>query len=244
MDRDEIRKLILEVLKSEGKDIITQLDILPKVVKSRHTDFKEGVDVDTISEITSGNGVAIDGFTIKDNSFDLGSDAQGDVYYRGASVLARLAAGTSGKYLKTGGAGANPSWDTPTVAGIDTFYDAATTPDSTTATADYEALAGSSLSVVVGVTSDVILIGSALADSDVNAQLCYLRCAWDTGGTPTYGLGMIVGVPDAGLYYPILAFHRIAAVAAATYTAQLQVKVNAGTGTYYNGELFALVLPN
>ena len=45
------------------------------------------------------------------------SDAQGDVYYRnGSGLFARLAAGTSGKYLKTQGAGANPTWDTPTAS--------------------------------------------------------------------------------------------------------------------------------
>jgi hypothetical protein len=37
---------------------------------------------------------------------------QGDVLYRDGSGLARLPAGTSGQYLKTGGSGANPSWDT------------------------------------------------------------------------------------------------------------------------------------
>ena len=35
---------------------------------------------------------------------------QGDVLYRDGSGLARLAAGTSGHVLTTGGAGANPSW--------------------------------------------------------------------------------------------------------------------------------------
>ena len=37
---------------------------------------------------------------------------QGDVLYYGGSGLARLAAGTSGQYLKTQGAGANPVWGT------------------------------------------------------------------------------------------------------------------------------------
>ena len=37
---------------------------------------------------------------------------QGDILYRGASGLARLAAGTSGQFLKTQGAGANPVWGT------------------------------------------------------------------------------------------------------------------------------------
>jgi hypothetical protein len=35
---------------------------------------------------------------------------QGDILYRGSSTWAVLAPGTSGQYLKTGGASANPSW--------------------------------------------------------------------------------------------------------------------------------------
>lgn len=42
----------------------------------------------------------------------IGSAAQGDILYRGASSWARLAAGTSGQFLKTLGSGANPAWDT------------------------------------------------------------------------------------------------------------------------------------
>ena len=39
------------------------------------------------------------------------SDARSDVYFRNASgVLARLPAGTSGYFLKTLGAGADPAW--------------------------------------------------------------------------------------------------------------------------------------
>ena len=37
---------------------------------------------------------------------------QGDVLYRDGSGLQRLAAGTNGQYLKTQGAGANPTWAT------------------------------------------------------------------------------------------------------------------------------------
>lgn len=46
-----------------------------------------------------------------------GSVAHGDIIYRGASGWARLPAGTSGEYLKTLGAGANPDWDTPSGGG-------------------------------------------------------------------------------------------------------------------------------
>ena len=37
---------------------------------------------------------------------------QGDILYRDGSGLARLAAGTNGQVLQTGGSGANPSWGT------------------------------------------------------------------------------------------------------------------------------------
>ena len=40
----------------------------------------------------------------------VGSAAQGDLLYRGASTWTRLAAGTSGRVLQTKGTGANPEW--------------------------------------------------------------------------------------------------------------------------------------
>jgi hypothetical protein len=46
----------------------------------------------------------------------VGSAAQGDILYRGASTWTRLAAGTSGHFLKTQGAGANPTWAAASVA--------------------------------------------------------------------------------------------------------------------------------
>ncbi len=39
------------------------------------------------------------------------SEAQGDVLFHNGSTWTRLAAGTSGQYLKTQGSGANPKWD-------------------------------------------------------------------------------------------------------------------------------------
>lgn len=48
----------------------------------------------------------------------IGSAAQGDILYRGASAWARLAAGTSGQFLKTNGAGANPAWADQSATGL------------------------------------------------------------------------------------------------------------------------------
>src|SRR5258707_5823534 len=45
----------------------------------------------------------------------VGSEAQGDILYRGASTWALLSASTDGKQLTTHGAGSNPTWETGTV---------------------------------------------------------------------------------------------------------------------------------
>jgi hypothetical protein len=50
----------------------------------------------------------------------VGSAAQGDILYRGASGWTRLAAGTAGKTLQTNGTGADPSWVTPTLSLVST----------------------------------------------------------------------------------------------------------------------------
>jgi len=43
---------------------------------------------------------------------------QGDILYRDGSGLQRLGAGTSGQFLKTQGASANPTWDTVSSGGL------------------------------------------------------------------------------------------------------------------------------
>lgn len=49
----------------------------------------------------------------------MGSDAQGDILIRGVTSYQRLAAGTSGQFLKTLGSGANPLWaDVLSVAAV------------------------------------------------------------------------------------------------------------------------------
>jgi hypothetical protein len=48
---------------------------------------------DHIAESTAGHGVEIDGVTLKDGGFAIGSDADGDMYYRASGALARYASG-------------------------------------------------------------------------------------------------------------------------------------------------------
>lgn len=57
----------------------------------------------------------------------VGSAAQGDILYRGASTWTRLGAGTSGHYLKTQGAAANPVWAAVSGGGTSAQVDTYTT---------------------------------------------------------------------------------------------------------------------
>ncbi|MFQ3578662.1 MAG: hypothetical protein SNJ71_00800 [Bacteroidales bacterium] len=68
------------------------------------------IAADAISEITTGNGVTIDGLNIKDGGFNVGSDADGDIYYRSTGVLTRLPKGSAGQVLKMNSAGTAPEW--------------------------------------------------------------------------------------------------------------------------------------
>ena len=52
----------------------------------------------------------LDGEIVLGDYPDFPSTAQGDVFYHDGTKLARLAAGTSGYFLKTQGAAANPAW--------------------------------------------------------------------------------------------------------------------------------------
>jgi len=61
------------------------------------------------------NGGTIDGMTVTvtEAQFNIGTSNQGDVYYdNGTTDQTRLPPGTSGQFLKTQGAAANPVWDT------------------------------------------------------------------------------------------------------------------------------------
>jgi hypothetical protein len=65
----------------------------------------QGGDINTSGNVSEGG-------TILSNKYVgiPGSSAQGDILIRDASNWTRLSAGTSGQYLKTQGAGANPIW--------------------------------------------------------------------------------------------------------------------------------------
>ena len=100
------------------------------------------------------NNNAVDGAKIA-----MTSDAQGDVLFYGGTDYERLAPGTSGKFLKTQGAGANPTWDdvpaaSPVGGGSDKiFYEnGQTVTTAYTVTASNNAVSAGPVAVTANVT--------------------------------------------------------------------------------------------
>jgi len=72
--------------------------------------FNNPILVDDIDENTLDHGVEVEGLVIKDSGFALGSDADGDIYYRGSGALARLAKGTGYQHLRMNSGATAPEW--------------------------------------------------------------------------------------------------------------------------------------
>ena len=105
----------------------------------------------------------------------IGSAAQGDILYRGASAWARLPAGTNGQLLRTNGAAANPSWQSVPVQGTSqAFSGSSITFTSIPATAKMITIpvaqmgTASSVSVLIrlGTSSGVVTTGYQSAGSN------------------------------------------------------------------------------
>ena len=72
-----------------------------------HREF--GINVGPLGRF-DGNGVGITNIPL--TALTVASQAQGDIIYFNGTSWVRLPAGTSGKFLQTLGAGANPTWAT------------------------------------------------------------------------------------------------------------------------------------
>ena len=115
----------------------------------------------------------------------IGSAAQGDILYRGASAWLRLAAGTAGQFLKTQGAGADIQWGSVT-AGF--------------SPASVQTLSGTEVDFT-GIPSTVNAICITITDVTISASTIHLLVQiGDSGGIENTGYvshGSIIGVGNA-----------------------------------------------
>lgn len=90
---------------------------------------------------------------------NISGTAQGDVYYNNGSAIARLAPGTSGHVLTTGGSGANPSWAAAVGGKILQVKHGNHTPQvSTTSTSYQDVSSNTNVSITPSATTSKILV--------------------------------------------------------------------------------------
>lgn len=112
-----------------------------------------------------------------------GTEAQGDIAYRNATVWTRLATGTAGQSLKVNSGATAPEWVT-TSSLTETFTNKRTNPRLVTA-ASYTTDTGTSLSVATCDQFEVTALAGALKFNN-------------PGGTPVGGNKLIIRVKDDG----------------------------------------------
>ena len=140
-------------------------------LKVNEIDSKTGTTITVTTGKTLAGTDIIDTAQITANAVDLTklSDGTqgGTLYYGAAGAPTELAAGTSGKFLKTLGAGADPAWDdvpagAPTGGGTDKiFFENEMTVDTNyTVTSNYNAMSAGIVTVASGIT--VTLTGTSV----------------------------------------------------------------------------------
>lgn len=137
------------------------------------------VDSATISAISASDLAA---GAVTGSKILMGSDTRGDLLYFNGTAYARLPAGTSGQFLKSGGAGADPSWDTP--SGLATFASPTVT---LSATASAGALGTTLRSDCVIAAFDATLpVTLAIGDSAATGDAAFAARRNHVHGMPTF----------------------------------------------------------
>jgi len=168
----------------------------------------------------------------------IGSDAQGDVLYYDGTNYARLGAGTSGQFLKTQGAGANPTWDDVTTTigqvvssvstGVATGATAIpaddTIPQCTSEGTEFHSLAITPTNASSTLVIDVTVFGSISTNGQVYAILCVDSTA--------NALAAVGAAADASDRETISFTHSLSAGSTSARTYKVRVGPSAGTFTF------------
>lgn len=179
----------------------------------------------------------------------VGSAAQGDILYRGASGWERLGAGTSGRFLRTNGAAANPSWN---AAPVETAVITSNYTDSTGTLAN---VTGMSFSLAAN--ERVTAIFSGFWATSVNAYgfrydftgpsspsyVLYGESAFTAAaairteaGATAFSTTILQTVGSPSLYLPItIQLHAVAGASGGTVQLRMGGESNLATLTLYQG---------
>lgn len=161
----------------------------------------------------------------------ISSEAQGDVLYNNGSNWVRLAAGTSGQFLKTNGAAANPAWADGGGKEIKVNTATWTTNFTTTSTSFVDVTSGT---VTVsgldsGKTYDLIAVANVpKLDNTNNTGLCSMQMVVDsTNDSVIHAYNTNAGQGLFGACHG----SKLGVTGSTSYSAKIQIKSNSGSYT-------------
>ena len=126
-----------------------------------------GVEVFSLIIHDAGNAPVIEDNSVTGAKIALGSDAQGDVMYYNGSDWARLAAGTSGHFLKTQGTGANPAWAEAGGGKVLQVVSTTKTDTFSTTSDSFTDVTGLTVSITPAATSSKVLVIASVVWTNV-----------------------------------------------------------------------------
>lgn len=175
-------------------------------------------------------------------TFTLGSDAQGDIFFRSAGgTINRLAPGTSGHFLKTQGAAADPIWAAASGGGASvSVYQINTLAQQSSSATSYEHLSTGTQTVVLAGTSNVFVYARCNARNQNSGAYAYFRVVYVVGGGTTQIGGESYGI--ANQERPLNVGGLGTSLAAGTYTFAMQKKVNSNTADYWESSMSIIVI--
>lgn len=140
----------------------------------------------------------------------IGTAAQGDILYRGASATVRLPAGTSGQFLQTLGAGANPAWAAPAAGSGGGLYSGLLSALTTSAGTGLATTLGASTPTITDTAAGVMLAttsaGAGMYTTSVPATPYSIKAlitcdARGASATAVAGLGWTDGTKIHFIYF-------------------------------------------
>ena len=164
---------------------------------------------------------------------------QGDIVYRDGSGLQRLAAGTSGQLLKTGGSGANPSWtNAPSGVLKKQHYIEYSTRTAGNSSAGNQFTWTTSFTPLDPVNNDLYVQANVPTNHAGNDWAGYGLRFSKSGGSDYDFHGRGVQYADAATMYMSIQSQTFnipaGTLAAGTYTIYLRTETNDSNATHYN----------
>lgn len=176
------------------------------------------------------------------NGTDVGTTitTQGDILYRDGSGLARLAAGTSGQFLKTLGTGANPSWSDVSGGIISSGTATDTTTRSTTSTTFTKASNTLDLTVTPASTSSkfIITFTGNFGNNGTNSR-SWLTIFRDSTNIAPNGTAFLTNEQGGSGWHaenPACIVFIDSPNTTSSITYSFQIKAQSGNTTYIGGE--------